>query len=145
MNKDEFHSGMAATETPPELFTVDRANRALVYVRRVVTDAHATYERILKLRDQREQLMAEGAASELVESVAMEISELLSELVKYRDELAEVGCEIKDWALGLVDFPAWYQGRVVLLCWRLGEPSVSHWHELEAGYAGRRLLPADMD
>ena len=51
--------------------------------------------------------------------------------------------ELKDPRLGLVDFPMEYEGRVVLLCWHLGEPQVQFWHELDAGYAGRQpLAPA---
>lgn len=41
---------------------------------------------------------------------------------------------------GLVDFPSTYQGRVVLLCWKLGERHVTHWHDVDAGFAGRRKI-----
>ena len=53
-----------------------------------------------------------------------------------------VGVELKDPFSGLVDFPAWRHGHEVYLCWRLGEPDVAHWHELDAGFAGRRPLDA---
>ena len=43
---------------------------------------------------------------------------------------------------GLVDFPSRLDGRTVFLCWRLGEPEVLHWHELDAGFAGRQPLVA---
>ena len=46
--------------------------------------------------------------------------------------------EMKDLSQGLVDFPAEMEGRRVYLCWMLGEDSVNHWHELDAGYAGRQ-------
>jgi hypothetical protein len=41
---------------------------------------------------------------------------------------------------GLVDFPSTYQGRMVLLCWKLGERRVSHWHEVDAGFRGRQKI-----
>jgi hypothetical protein len=55
-------------------------------------------------------------------------------------ELRELGVEMKGMDIGLVDFPGEIDGRPVCLCWRLGEPAVAHWHELDAGYAGRQPL-----
>jgi len=52
-----------------------------------------------------------------------------------------VGAIVKDVDTGLVDFPALWGGEEVLLCWRLGEPEVAHWHGLEEGFAGRKALP----
>jgi hypothetical protein len=49
-----------------------------------------------------------------------------------------MGITLQDIDLGLIDFPASYDGRVVLLCWRLGEEEIGYWHELSTGYAGRR-------
>jgi hypothetical protein len=55
-------------------------------------------------------------------------------------EVAELGIEIK--ALdGLCDFRSRYGGRVVFLCWRFGEDRITHFHELEGGFAGRKPLP----
>lgn len=50
------------------------------------------------------------------------------------------GIQLKDLERGLVDFPSVRDGRPVLLCWLLGEPSVDFWHELSTGFAGRRPL-----
>jgi hypothetical protein len=52
-----------------------------------------------------------------------------------------VGCIFKGFEGGLVDFHSQLQGRDVYLCWRLGEPDVGHWHEIESGFAGRQPLP----
>lgn len=54
--------------------------------------------------------------------------------------LREIGCEVKDIDTGLVDFPALREGREVYLCWRYGEDRLRFWHELNAGFAGRRPL-----
>ena len=53
-------------------------------------------------------------------------------------ELRELGVLVKDARQGLLDFPARRAGRRVLLCWRVGEPSLAYWHESESGFAGRR-------
>jgi len=55
-------------------------------------------------------------------------------------EIMGMGGTIKDLALGLVDFPHRRGGRVVNLCWKYGETSVSHWHGLDEGFAGRKPL-----
>ena len=56
------------------------------------------------------------------------------------DQLAEWGIELKDLSTGLVDFPAMREGRVVYLCWRLGELQIAFWHDIETGFAGRQPL-----
>lgn len=68
---------------------------------------------------------------------------LLETLLGAMETLRDAGVRIKDPAAGLLDFPAKRAGRIVFLCWRLGEPSLSHWHEEDAGFAGRR--PVDED
>jgi len=59
------------------------------------------------------------------------------------NELHELGIEFKDPVRGLVDFPAELDGRVVYLCWQLGEPEVRFWHELHLGFSGRQSLCAE--
>lgn len=54
--------------------------------------------------------------------------------------IAATGVQVKDPEQGLCDFASERDGRVVLLCWKLGEPAVAHWHEVEAGFAGRQPL-----
>ena len=62
-------------------------------------------------------------------------------MADYEQELRNLQVELKDYVTGLIDFPCWMNDREVWLCWRLGEPEVSHWHELDAGFAGRQKLP----
>lgn len=57
------------------------------------------------------------------------------------DPYAERGILIRDPASGIVDFPSMMGDQEVLLCWRMGEPAVRHWHSLDVGYAGRRPIP----
>ncbi len=56
-------------------------------------------------------------------------------------ELEQVGCEFKGFEEGLVDFHGRLDDREILWCWKLGETKVSHWHELDAGFAGRQPIP----
>jgi hypothetical protein len=62
-----------------------------------------------------------------------------------KDTLAEIdaiGVQVKDLEQGLLDFPSMMDGKAVLLCWKLGEPAITHWHTEEEGFAGRKPLDA---
>lgn len=113
-------------------FTVAQANSALPYVSRVVEDITQVYARIIELRRGADR--PEGPEPD-TEKEYEKTMDRLSELV---DELHAVGVELKDFELGLVDFPAIHQGRDVLLCWKRGEADIGHWHEVDAGLAGRQ-------
>jgi hypothetical protein len=65
----------------------------------------------------------------------------LYELGKLTLEIDALGVQLKDYARGLIDFPAMRDGRVVLLCWQIGEgEEIEWWHDLETGFAGRQPL-----
>ena len=66
------------------------------------------------------------------------LEKFLDRLQVLVDELSNAGVELKDFQMGLVDFIGRHQGRDVYLCWKLGEASITHWHELDAGFAGRQ-------
>jgi hypothetical protein len=60
---------------------------------------------------------------------------------RVKDTLAEInaiGVQVKDIEIGLLDFPCKVEGRVVLLCWKLGEQGITHWHTSSEGFAGRK-------
>jgi hypothetical protein len=68
---------------------------------------------------------------------------LLRELDGTMDSLSSAGVHVKDPGKGLVDFPARRDGRAVWLCWKVGEPTVEFWHELDDGFAGRVRIDED--
>lgn len=60
-----------------------------------------------------------------------------------KDALAEIdsiGVQVKDLGIGLLDFPCEVDGQTILLCWKLGEKSITHWHGVEEGFAGRKPI-----
>jgi hypothetical protein len=60
-----------------------------------------------------------------------------------KDALAEIdsiGVQVKDLEIGLLDFPCEVEGNVVLLCWKMGERSITHWHSTEEGFASRKPI-----
>jgi hypothetical protein len=60
-----------------------------------------------------------------------------------KDALAEIdsiGVQVKDLSIGLLDFPCEVEGQVILLCWKLGEKAITHWHGVQEGFAGRKPI-----
>ena len=123
-----------------KVFTVESANRTLPLVRRIVEDLVRHYTH---LQERRAELLAvrRAPAGPTRGAIEKEIRDLDAEIDGFVEELASLGVEAKPpWDSGLVDFPGAMDGRLVYLCWQLGEPAVQHWHEIDAGFAGRRLL-----
>ena len=126
-----------------QLFTVDHANRTLPLVRRIVEDIvrehRAWQEAIVEL-----DLLVSGVRADLPDpsAVALErrIQSIARDIEQFQGELESLGIQLKDRRIGLIDFPSEMDGRRVLLCWRLGEPSVQYWHDEQTGYAGRQPL-----
>jgi hypothetical protein len=126
-----------------QLFTVEQANRTLPLVRKIVEDVvqqHRLWrETILEL-----DLVASSSRAdephERAEQLERQAQNLAREIDGYQRELEALGIQLKDRRLGLVDFPSEMAGRHVLLCWRLGEPEVQFWHEVDEGYAARHPL-----
>ena len=62
---------------------------------------------------------------------------------RVKDTVAEIdatGVQVKDLDIGLLDFPCRVEGEIILLCWKLGEKGITHWHNTEEGFAGRKPI-----
>ncbi|MCA8955181.1 MAG: DUF2203 domain-containing protein [Planctomycetes bacterium] len=121
-------------------FTPAEANRTLPLVKRIVGDILAT---AAELRQIGETLRRGGVDQQDALDRAHPLQHRVHELI---EELGRIGCDYKDWGfeMGLVDFPGFLDGQPVLLCWRSDEPAVAWYHAPDAGYAGRRRIPADL-
>ena len=76
-----------------------------------------------------------------VSSVARQRAEMENHLLRVRESIAEIdsiGVQVKDLEAGLLDFPCRLDDQVVLLCWRMGETAIEHWHTVEQGFQGRQ-------
>ena len=126
-----------------KMFTAESANRTLPLVSRIVGDIVSQHARWRQTCDEYELLAGSVRADRpdpRAATAEMEMERLAREIDSYERELDELGIILKDRQAGLVDFPGELEGRVVLLCWRLGESAVTWWHEVDAGYAGRQRL-----
>lgn len=122
-----------------ELFSLDRAERALVLVRSIVADASAMYSHLLQTQRMLEKLQRCGPIEE-IHRLQEEMGVSVSRLEEHMSELAAVGAELRDLDRGEADFPAFVGGRIVHLCWRLGEERISHWHEPDGDFMQRRPI-----
>lgn len=140
MNKADVTTADALPTRGRRLFTVETANQALVFVERVVRDIVTSYRELMTLRERRAELSLGEPPSQALEDATSRIETVVEYLADLERELVAVGCDLKDWETGLIDFPALLDGRRVCLCWRLGESEITHWHEWEAGFAGRQPI-----
>ena len=126
------------------VFTWEEANRTLPLVRRIVDDIRAAHEALQPPLERFRRLVeASREAGTEARALRRELDERAKKLNAFVDELSDVGCHFKGFDEGLVDFYSMRDGRPVLLCWRAGEPEVGHWHDIDAGFAGRRPIPID--
>jgi hypothetical protein len=119
---------------PKKRFTLALANKTLPLVRRIVSDIVAAHDHALEVQAQVER-QRDGKEQASAQS---ELDVTLDRLQDLVDELIDIGCELKDYQTGLIDFIGRHQGRDVYLCWKLGEEKIGYWHELNAGFAGRK-------
>jgi len=85
-----------------------------------------------------------GLADDL-RKAQQELQKTAKEINGLIERVNEMGCELKDVDMGLIDFLTDMDGKEAYLCWKLGEEHVSFWHELDAGFAGRQPLEAQGD
>jgi hypothetical protein len=126
-------------------FSLAEANRTLPLVRRIVADITVLYPKWRDLVYRYEFVAAQARADwgESAEQLALhaEIQAVAHDINQYLEELEQVGCVFKGFEQGLVDFYGKLDGRDVLWCWKVGEEKIDHWHDVDAGYAGRQPVP----
>jgi len=114
-------------------FTPAEARLTLPLVKKIVKDILDTTNEI--------RLLAEDLDGKIEDDP--KVQKMVEQVNGFMGELEEIGCFFKDWnfTIGLVDFPAIIDGQEVLLCWRSDEDDVKYYHELDAGYPGRKPIP----
>jgi len=124
-----------------KVFSLEEANALLPRVRRLLRSIQREHSRLLSFQT------AAQAAAEAAErgdggiSGGTTYARALTKLAAETSEVTALGVQIKDYSRGLIDFPSLRDGRIVLLCWQLGEgDQIEWWHDVEAGFAGRQPL-----
>jgi len=126
-------------------YRLHEANRALPEVRRLVGQIVELSGQLDELTDQvriaEYRMRREGATAserERFEESTGALRAAEDDLVAALGALHQMGVELKDPRMGLVDFLSYRDGELVELCWQLGEDRVAHWHRIGEGFRGRK-------
>jgi hypothetical protein len=119
--------------TDIKYFTPIEARKTLPLVKQIVKDILDTTKEI--------RLIADDLNGKIENNP--KVKKMVEEINKFILELEEIGCYYKDWnfTIGLIDFPAIIDGKDVFLCWKSDEDDIIFYHDIEAGFAGRKLIP----
>ena len=127
----------------PRLFTLDEANALLPQLKELLPMLLNMTKGLQGVNGELKELYKLprlNGHTPRAEELARDKSYLEKRLRAQYRRLEQLGVELKDLSTGLVDFRSNREGRVVYLCWRLGEPSIGYWHELDGGVVGRQPL-----
>ncbi|MGB5155104.1 MAG: DUF2203 domain-containing protein [Candidatus Sulfotelmatobacter sp.] len=128
-------------------FTLDEAQSLLPILEsllRAAIDGKKLMEEVEgEMQSLSHRIFLNGGTHVDVVAVARRKAERAKAEQRAKDALAEIdsiGVQVKDLDIGLLDFPCDVEGRIVLLCWKMGEHSITHWHGTEEGFAGRKPI-----
>ncbi len=128
-------------------FTVAEAESLLPVLESLLRSAIEA-KKLIEEVDAEQQALASrvflnGGTMVNIVAVARRKAEREKALQKAKDAVAEIdatGVQVKDLDIGLLDFPCIVGEEVILLCWKLGEKGITHWHGTEEGFAGRKPI-----
>ena len=128
----------------PRLCTLDEALVLLPTVRQLITEIQGAKAEMDAQTAELERLMGltggNGHLAADIASTREQVQVTTTKLQRLIEELDSIGVELKGIDEGLVDFPSERDGRVINLCWRMGEETIAWWHDLDTGFAGRQPL-----
>jgi hypothetical protein len=131
----------------PRTFTLDEAQMLLPVLESLLKRAMQGKKLIEEvegeLQENAHRVFLNGGTQVNVVHLARRKAERERAIQRIKDALAEIeaaGVQVKDLDIGLLDFPCKVDGEIVLLCWKVGEPRITHWHGATEGFAGRKPI-----
>jgi hypothetical protein len=126
-------------------FTREEAEALLPQIEPLLLDVQRRHSTLVALRQELEALQQRMRGNghglhQQLERLQRQHTLALEEVNRLIRRIHAFGCQLKDPAMGLIDFPALRDGREILLCWRLGEEGIHWWHETTTGFLGRQPL-----
>jgi hypothetical protein len=128
-------------------FTLEEAQSLLPVLeslmKRAVEGRQSAEEAESDLADLARRIYLSGGMMVDAAKVARQRAEIEAHLERVRECIAEIdsiGVQVKDLEAGLLDFPCRMDDQVVLLCWRMGETTIEHWHTVDSGFQGRQPI-----
>lgn len=130
-----------------KLFTLDEA-QALVptlesLLKRGIEAKRAAEQIGEELQRLQQRIFLSGGMYVDIGKVGLQRTEWGAQIQRAKDAVEEIdaiGVQVKDLDIGLLDFPCKVDDDIVLLCWKMGEPKITHWHTVDSGFQGRRPL-----
>ena len=122
-----------------KIFTLAEAQNLLPTLRKLIEAVAEQWEHIRELNPEI-QKARDNAPLDGYSQFGVEYVESVSRLMSLMQQIKDMGVLLKDPGKGLCDFPYIKGGRMVYLCWQLGEDSIQYWHDVETGFAGREPL-----
>ena len=119
-------------------FTLDEARAELDWVRRALVALRDARARLTDTEAR--QALADGSPTNGGGPPGKVVGEAFVELQNGIAAFDARGIVLRDLDSGLIDFPSVRDGTEIYLCWIDGEDDIGFWHDLDAGYAGRRPL-----
>ena len=138
---------MVLTTMSDRTFTLDEAQSLLPVLESLLRTAIAAKKTVDEADAEQQALqhrvfLAGGMFLDVV-PLARKKAERAKAEQRVKDSLAEIdsiGVQVKDLDIGLLDFPCEVDGQIILLCWKLGEKAITHWHGVQEGFAGRKPI-----
>ena len=128
-------------------FTIDEAQSLLPVLesllKRAIEGKRAAQEVETQLSELSRRIYLSGGMRVNLVEAGKQRSEMDAHLQRVRESIKEIdsiGVQVKDVDSGLLDFPCRIDDQIVLLCWRMGETTIEHWHTIEDGFQGRQQV-----
>jgi len=128
-------------------FTLDEAQTLLPILesllKQAITGKKLIEEVDAELQETAHRVFLNGGTLVNVVHLARRKAEREKAIQRIKDAIAEIdatGVQVKDLDIGLLDFPCQVEGEIILLCWKLGEEKITHWHSTSEGFAGRKPI-----
>jgi hypothetical protein len=123
-----------------KLFTIEEANLLLQTVQPKLIELQNLYKKIVEFKPFSKAVSAISTLNSGIIGSSIYVKHIIR-LSEITNELNNLGVQIKDFSIGLIDFPCLRENRIILLCWKIGEGNeIEWWHEIEDGFKGRQRL-----
>ena len=133
-------------EAPDRHFTLHEAQGLVPWLQEKFDAIEPLKNELVRAKDRIQELTAimrsngGGSTQAQLEQAQQDLQGAEDSIDGHTNAIIERGIILRTVEPGLVDFPTMRDARIVYLCWLAGEPEVTHWHEVDEGFAGRQLL-----
>lgn len=128
------------------LYSIETANHLLPWLEqqfknlRMVNGDLANHKKTLADLLRNRGNNGHSSSEEVILSTREVVDGLTANMQEVLKGIDDLGILVRNIEMGLVDFPAERDGRLIYLCWISGESTVAFWHETNVGFTDRQSL-----